>query len=121
MTNADLPTTDPGALERLHRFGGDKLLAQMIALFLEVAPERIASARAGDAAQDAHAVELALHSLKSSSAQLGAMQMQRLSERGEALARAGSLEGTTALVAELDQEFARVRAWLISAGEEERT
>ena len=115
MTHTDLPPTDRGALERLHRFGGAALLSQMIALFLEAAPARIAAARAGSAACDAQAVELALHSLKSSSAQLGAMRMQRLSERGEAHARAGTLDAITAIVEELDEELGRVRAWLTTA------
>lgn len=110
-----LATTDPAALARLTRFGGDKLLGEMISLFLSTAPERIAAARAGVTARDAAAAEMALHSLKSSSAQLGALHMQRLSEEGELLARAGSLEPVSALVSDLEDEFPRVRGWLDSA------
>ena len=73
-----LPTTDDASLERLKRFGGGKLLREMIALFCSAAPERISAARAGVEAGDAHATEQAMHSLKSSSAQLGALRMQRL-------------------------------------------
>ena len=110
--DAELPSTDPAALDRLKRFGGVKLLGEMIALFLAAAPERIAAARAGTDAGDAPAAELALHSLKSSSAQLGAMRMQRLSEQGEQLARAGNLSIVGFLVQDLDEEFARVETWL---------
>jgi HPt (histidine-containing phosphotransfer) domain-containing protein len=108
----ELPPTDPAALDRLKRFGGDKLLREMIALFLVAAPERIASARRADVAGDASGVEHALHSLKSSSAQLGAMRMERLSAQGEHLARGGSVQGLTALLTDLDEEHARVRQWL---------
>jgi HPt (histidine-containing phosphotransfer) domain-containing protein len=107
-----LPSTDEAALERLKRFGGGKLLGEMITLFLEAAPERINAALAGLAANDVKATEMALHALKSSSAQLGAMRMQRLCERGEALARAGTLENVAGLVSSLEEEFPRVQSWL---------
>ena len=76
--DAPLASTDAASLERLKRFGGGKLLGEMISLFVGSAPERIAAARAGLDVGDAKATEMALHSLKSSSAQLGALQMQRL-------------------------------------------
>lgn len=103
---------DIAALQRLKRFGGDKLLTEMIGLFLTAAPERIAAARAATDAADAPAAELALHSLKSSSAQLGAMRMQRLSAEGERLAHTGDLAGVAPLVQGLEEEFTRVHDWL---------
>lgn len=117
-TRAELPDTDAAALERLKRFGGGKLLREMIALFLAAAPERIDAARSAGARGDASAVEAALHSLKSSSAQLGAMRMQRLSQQGEQRAHEGSIDELSRLVPELDQEFARVREWLVRASDE---
>lgn len=111
----DAPATDHEALERLRRFGGDKLLREMIALFLGAAPERIETARRAALNGDAESAERALHSLKSSAAQLGAMRMQHLSERGERAARAGSLDDVLPIVHELSQEHGRVRAWLSAA------
>jgi HPt (histidine-containing phosphotransfer) domain-containing protein len=108
----ELPSTDAASLERLKRFGGGKLLSEMISLFIAAAPERIAAARAGLEAKDANATEMALHSLKSSSAQLGAMKMQRLSEAGERLAHAGSLDGLESIVQDLESEFPRIQQWL---------
>ena len=113
--DAGFPATDSSALDRLRRFGGQKLLADMITLFLAAAPERIAAARLGLTRHDPNAVEQALHALKSSAAQLGAMRMQRLSEQGELLARAGSLEGAPALLTELEAERERVHLWLSAA------
>ncbi len=103
------------ALARLRRFGGDKLLGDMIALFVVAAPERLDAARRGADAHDPHAIEMAMHSLKSSAAQLGALRMQRLCAEGEQLAREGSLAGVTALLDELDDELPRVTAWLAAA------
>ena len=108
----ELPSTDSASLERLKRFGGGKLLSEMIALFISAAPERIGAARAGLASGDANAAEMALHSLKSSSAQLGAMRMQRLSEAGERMAHTGSLDGVDAIVKNLEDEFPRIQQWL---------
>ena len=108
----ELPSTDAASLERLKRFGGGKLLSEMISLFLAAAPERIAAARSGLDAKDANATEMALHSLKSSSAQLGAMKMQRLSEAGERIAHTGSLDGVETIVQDLESEFPRIQQWL---------
>jgi HPt (histidine-containing phosphotransfer) domain-containing protein len=116
---APLPATDPAALDRLRRFGGRTLLASMIDLFLVAAPERIEAAARAQATGDAEGVERALHSLKSSSAQLGAVRMQRLSEQGEHRARAGTLDGVDQLMSALDEELARVRDWLTRARDEQ--
>lgn len=121
FASSELLSTDPAALDRLRRFGGVKLLREMIALFLTAAPERLAVVRNGLVTGDADAVERALHSLKSSSAQLGAMRMQRLSEQGEHRARERSMEGVAQLADELDMELTRVRAWLTTASTEGTT
>jgi HPt (histidine-containing phosphotransfer) domain-containing protein len=112
---APLPATDATALDRLRHFGGGSLLGKMIELFLVAAPKRIEAASRAEAAGDAEGVERALHSLKSSSAQLGAMRMQRMSEEGEHRARSGSLDGVGELMSALEEELARVREWLLSA------
>src|SRR5690349_19397525 len=113
-----LPATDATALDRLRRFGGDRLLGQMIDLFLAAAPERIEAASRARASGDAEGAERALHSLKSSAAQLGALRMQRLSEQGEQRARAGLLDEVAQVTSALNEELARVRDWLLDAREQ---
>jgi HPt (histidine-containing phosphotransfer) domain-containing protein len=102
------------ALERLRRFGGDALLRDMIDLFLEHAPKRIAASRQALAANDLAPVRLSVHSLVSSCAQLGAEQMRRLSAEAEqAVARnPGALAG---LLEALEREFAMVQPMLAAA------
>lgn len=113
LTTAEGATvTDPEALARLRRFGGDKLLREMIGLYLTAAPERLAAAKEGVANGDRSAAELALHSLKSSSAQLGAALVGRLSERGEIIARGGTLDGVAEIITEMEAELARATSWL---------
>lgn len=111
------PSTDPlvhddAALERLRRFGGEKLLAGMIALFLEDAPARLAAARAAIAAGDPAGARAALHALKSSAAQLGALRLSARCASGEALARNGAVGGLAELVAFADADLATAAAWL---------
>jgi HPt (histidine-containing phosphotransfer) domain-containing protein len=108
----DHPSLDPEALARLERFGGDKLLREMIALYLVNAPDRITAAEAALLAGDVVAAENALHSQKSSSAQLGALRLARICEAGEQLARAGRLTGVADVVLAGRDELARVDAWL---------
>lgn len=118
-----MPTTPPAdasaveldrALERLRRFGGDALLRDMIDLFLEHAPKRIAASRQALAANDLAPVRLSVHSLVSSCAQLGAEQMRRLSAEAEqAVANdPGALAG---LLEALEREFAIVQPLLAAA------
>jgi HPt (histidine-containing phosphotransfer) domain-containing protein len=108
----DHPSLDPEALARLERIGGDKLLREMIALYHVNAPERMTAAEAALVAGDVVAAENALHSLKSSSAQLGALRLARICEAGEQLARAGRVAGIADVVAAARDELARVDAWL---------
>lgn len=117
----ELPATDPDALARLERFGGRKLLHEMIALYLESAPDRLEAAAAGVAAGDAIAAENALHSLKSSSAQLGALKLSRLCETGEAIARGGSLTGLAELIVDGRHELTAVERWLAGVRTERPT
>jgi HPt (histidine-containing phosphotransfer) domain-containing protein len=107
---------DRSALERLYRFGGAPLLDEMIRLFVAALPERLAAARAAIAGDDNGAVERALHALKSSAAQLGAMRLHHLSAAGEQTAREGPRSALAPLLEELERESARVSDWLTGAG-----
>jgi HPt (histidine-containing phosphotransfer) domain-containing protein len=106
------PAVDAEALARLERFGGQALLREMAALYLANAPERLAAVEAALASEDVVAAEYALHSLKSSSAQLGALRLARLCEAGEQITRGGRLAGVADVVDAAHEELARVATWL---------
>lgn len=116
LSDAATADLDRSALERLHQFGGAALLDEMIRLFLVVLPERLDAARAITTGGDAAAAERALHSLKSGSAQLGAMRLHRLSAAGEQSVRAGAGAMLTPLLDDLERESVRVREWLAGDG-----
>jgi HPt (histidine-containing phosphotransfer) domain-containing protein len=111
----ELRQMDPAALARLQRFGGAKLLNEMISLYVQTASARLAAAEAGLAACDPAATASALHSLKSSSAQLGAARLSALCEEGETIASAGAVKGLASLLEASREELGRVERWLEEA------
>ena len=92
---------DRGALDRLQEWGGPKLVSEMIRLFLENSPERLGQMRLGFDQGELKAVERAAHSLKSTAANVGALDVSRLAERMEDLAEAGEEEEAKRLYGEL--------------------
>lgn len=103
---------DDAALEKLRKLGGPEFVVKMLDLFLENAPVRIEAARAGQRAGDLKAVEMAVHSLKSSAGNLGARELQQIAGRIEDLAEAGKGDGLSALLDDLESTFARVKTCL---------
>ena len=103
---------DPQALDRLRRFGGGGLLAEMLAIYFDESPKRLGAARRALAAGDAAGVALAAHSLRSTSAQIGALRVARLGAEAEELARAGDLAPVPALLDAIAAEVPRFAAWV---------
>lgn len=103
---------DPEAISRLRDFGGDKLLRGMIDLFVQNAPVKAAAARAALDAGDAPALRSALHGLKSSAGQLGAVSVQRACAAGETLAADGTLGECAAHVELIERDLPRACAEL---------
>lgn len=85
------------------------LVAELIEIFLEHTPSGLAAIREAVATRDSAALNQAGHRLKSGSAQLGARRMSALCAQLEQMGRNGQLDGTEALVVELEAEFERVR------------
>lgn len=111
-TGAADETFNPAALDMLRRLGNGQLLVRMIDIFLSKSPERIAAAHAALQADDMPALELAVHSMKSSAAQLGGAQLQRTSAAAERAAMAGDRAALATYLEAIDTEFAALRVWL---------
>lgn len=107
-----MPNFDRDAITRLHRFGGDALVFEMIDLFVAAAPARLAIAREAVDAGDSERARGVLHSLKSSAGQLGAVGMQALCEDAEQSATRGDVGGVATLLPKLDAEWVAVHAEL---------
>lgn len=103
---------DEAALDRLTRIGGQAFLLEMIDLFLEHAPQRLATARQAFGERDFPIVYRAAHSLKSTAGNLGARELQRTAERVEDRAAAEDGAALKTLLDELDEGYERVRVRL---------
>ncbi|WP_241685815.1 hybrid sensor histidine kinase/response regulator [Luteimonas sp. YGD11-2] len=105
------PVIDEDVLEELRTMLGDEV-DHLIDVFLEDTPRLIARLEAAVDGPDYDALRDTAHSLKSSSANLGAMLLSASARRIEAGARAGTLERPAVAVAMVANEFARARARL---------
>lgn len=111
---ADLPPViDPEIIGELRAMLGDEV-DRLVDLFLEDTPRLIARLEAAAAEPDYQALRDTAHSLKSSSANLGALRLSAAARRVEAGARQGHLERPTVAVALIANEFERARAQLRS-------
>jgi len=98
----DSPVIDPGAIERLRKWGGEGLPRRMIDIFLIHSPERVLQIREGIAREDASGAETGAHSLKSSAGNVGATRLQALCQAAETLAEARDFVALKELLGELE-------------------
>jgi HPt (histidine-containing phosphotransfer) domain-containing protein len=113
------PVMDPAAVVRLQRLGGDKLVRQMIRLYLENAGERLGQIDAGlPHGADLDETRRGAHSLKSSAANVGALRVSGLAAELEVVSRAGDRAAARGLRNELADalEEARIRLENVTRG-----
>jgi HPt (histidine-containing phosphotransfer) domain-containing protein len=102
---------DMQVIEGLRELGGSDdpgLVAELIGLFLEDAPRRIEELERGLSSGDVELLERAAHTLKSSSANVGACSLSDLCRRIEVDARQRSTVGLDELVRASSELFSRV-------------
>jgi CheY-like chemotaxis protein len=109
------PAIDTAVLQDLgSRIGA--ALAELIGIYLEDAPKHLASMRQAVAAGDSQAMFRAAHTLKPSSASLGALPLATLCEELERMGRGEDLQGAAEKVQQIEAEFERVETALETAG-----
>jgi len=112
---------DPRALERLREWGGDRLLSQMLRLFLENAPTRMDQIREGASGPDLKPAEQGAHSLKSSAANVGAEALRDRSAAMERAAADGNRSEVQSILPEIELAYSRTVEALRSVQKEEET
>ncbi len=112
------PVLDQSMLEELREIAGDET-ARIIHVFLEDAPRLIASLEKAAAIPDLDAMRDAAHTLKSSSANVGAMALSAAAKRVELGARAAKLDRPAVAVALVIAEYARARMALLGYASQE--
>ncbi|HVS50930.1 MAG TPA: Hpt domain-containing protein [Opitutaceae bacterium] len=115
MAETETPVIDPQALDNLRALNpgdDDAFLREIVGIFLEDTPQRVAELEESLAAGDVPKFTRAAHSIKGSSSNLGAMRLRAIAEKLEHTSRAQGLGGVQPLVATLKEEFARAHAEL---------
>ncbi|KAF1709658.1 ATP-binding protein [Pseudoxanthomonas sacheonensis] len=102
------PVLDHNMLDELREIAGDETV-RIIGLFLEDAPRLIARLESASTVPDLEAMREAAHTLKSSSANVGAMALSTAAKRVELGARAQKLDRPAVAVALVIAEYARAR------------
>jgi HPt (histidine-containing phosphotransfer) domain-containing protein len=105
---------DPVALQNLSELvGGDEdFLLELLGTFLEDAPKLITDIERAIQQNDAGALRLAAHTLKSNSADFGAMTLSELSKKLEMMGRDEMLAGAADLMPPVRQEFEKAKSIL---------
>jgi two-component system sensor histidine kinase/response regulator len=105
---------DAQALDRLRAWGGERLAAQMVRLFLKNSGKRMDQIRLGVTRGDCAEAERGAHSLKSSAAYVGAEQLRTLAAHLEAAAIDGQQERFGTLLPQIEAAYAAVMSELES-------
>jgi CheY-like chemotaxis protein/HPt (histidine-containing phosphotransfer) domain-containing protein len=105
---------DPKALENLRETVGedDEFMAELLDTFLQDAPQLLGTMRRAIETEDALGLCIAAHSLKSNSAEFGAVTLSDLCRELEALGKAHTLEGAAPKVTQAETEYARIQITL---------
>jgi HPt (histidine-containing phosphotransfer) domain-containing protein len=111
----DIPSIDPDAISNLRELNpgdGGEFLREIIAIYLEDTPKRLADLRTHLKSGDVGGFTRAAHTIKGSSANVGAQVLKGIAERLEGQSRRDGLGLVEGMIAESEAEFARVTAEL---------
>jgi histidine phosphotransfer protein HptB len=111
----ELPPIDPEAIANLRDLNpgdGGEFLREIVAIYIEDTPRRIADLKACLATSDVQTFTRAAHTIKGSSANVGAQVLKGVAERLEIISRKEGLSAVAPLIASCEVEFARAAAEL---------
>ncbi len=97
------------------KLGGDDFVHELVELFLDTVPDIIRRARDSQHNGDLEAVTQIARSLKSSSANIGAVSLYEVARRAEHAAREGDVAAAARHVAALPRYFDAVKGQLEAA------
>ncbi len=115
ITAAEDSTLDPkvlAALRSMDDSGNADFLSELTEIYTATAARILLALREAIACRDAESTRKAAHSFKSSSANLGAMNLALRCKDLEAMGRAEDLEKAEAMLAEIEAEYQEVQAAL---------
>lgn len=95
-------------LRDLNPGDGGEFLREIITIYIEDTPKRIADMKACLASGDLTTFTRAAHTIKGSSANVGAQLLKAIAERIESQSRREGFNGIAPQIADCEAEFARV-------------
>lgn len=101
-------SVDADVIENLKALGGMELLAELHTVFISTSETIIADLHKAIAASDALGVQEKAHSLKSSSGNMGALQLSQICLQLEKMGQAKDLSQAKTVAQSLDREFKQV-------------
>jgi HPt (histidine-containing phosphotransfer) domain-containing protein len=99
-------------LKDLQVKGDPDIIAEVGGLFIKHSPKKISAILQAAENGDANGLQMAAHSLKSSSAYVGAMRLSALSKELEQMGRSNTMNGAMDKAKMLEAEYIRVMAAL---------
>jgi HPt (histidine-containing phosphotransfer) domain-containing protein len=99
------PVVDVGVLRNIAALSKADLLSALIDLYLEHSPELMAAVDAAAAGRNPKELYQAVHSLKSSTSNLGGVRLAATAKECEGAARQGRLEDACSLVRKVRKEY----------------
>ena len=100
------------SLRELQDVGDPDIIAEVGGLFVKHSPEKVKAILQAVEDKDAKGLQVAAHSLKSSSAYVGAMRLSEMSKELEMMGRANVMDGAEEKAERLKAEYTRVRTAL---------
>jgi HPt (histidine-containing phosphotransfer) domain-containing protein len=97
------------SLRELQDEGEPDIVVEVAGLFVKHAPEKLLAIEKAAGNGDAKGMQIAAHSLKSSSAYVGAMRLSAMCKELEQAGRSGVLEGTSEKAEAIKAEYERAR------------
>jgi len=110
----------PADISRLQEItdGDLEFLKELIELYLADSPEQIAALRKAMAERNAESCQVVAHTFRSSSGNVGAMELQQRLLKLENLSKKSALDEAVTIVVGIEEEFDRVRAYLEELSQE---
>ncbi len=105
----------PDQLVQLAQESGAEFVTEVFAIFQEDSASRLGALRTAIQNEETEGIRAEAHSLKSSSAQVGAWAMAQACREMERLAQAGSKSDHLVLLGEIETGFARLQQILSTA------
>ena len=112
---SEVPTAVLDALQGLRSLGGDTLLKQMVAVFVEHSRDRMQALETAVAAGDLASAASAAHTLKGSARQLGLIAMGDACSAVEQASKQGDAAAAQLHTAAVHTQYTTAVEWLTSA------